>query len=355
VWNEPNFPSWLYPQRKRVGRHGLVPASPRLYRNLVEAAYHGLASTGHASDEILLGETAPLGAGLRPRRRPLSKTMAPLMFLRELYCLNRRYRSYRGRAARRRGCPTNAAARGRFVATHPGLFNATGWAHHPYSIASKPTWKDRYRDAVTLGSLRRLTRALDRVFFRWREHDPRPVYITEYGYQTNPPDRYVGVSWLRQAVWMSWAEYLAFRNPRVASFAQFLLVDDAPRRRYKRRDKRRWGTWQSGLMTTAGKEKPSFEEFRRPIHVTPTRARRGRAARVFGLYRTAAADTPVDAQIQFAGADGSWTTLNTVTVTNRRGYLLTRVRPPGSGWIRILWTDPVDGSGVPTRAERIRR
>ena len=45
---------------------------------------------------------------------------------------------------------------------------------------------------------------------------------------------------------MSWAEYLAFRNPRVASFAQFLLVDDAPFRRYRRRDKRRWGTWQSG-------------------------------------------------------------------------------------------------------------
>ena len=34
------------------------------------------------------------------------------------------------------------------------------------------------------------------VVFRWRQRDPRPVYITEYGYQTNPPDRYVGVSGL---------------------------------------------------------------------------------------------------------------------------------------------------------------
>src|SRR3954470_14026803 len=354
-WNEPNFPSWLGPQWKRVGRRAYRPISPTLYRRLVDAGWLGLQGTTHAGDVILLGETAPYGPH-DPKRPGVKGLMAAPMFLRELYCVNKRYRPYRGRAARVRACPTTAASRRRFRATHPALFEATGWAHHAYSLQRPPTFKGRRRDAAPLGALYRLTRALDRSQFRWgAESAEWPIWITEYGYQTLPPDPYRGVSWGRQASWMSWGEYLAYRNPRVDSYAQFLLVDDAPKKGLRRRDKRRWVTWQSGFITLGGQIKPSMDEFRRPIHVTPARAHRGRSARVFGLLRTAPYDTPIDARIEFARSGGPWQALASTTVTNARGYLLQRVRPPGTGRIRIVWTDPTSGSAVVSRAQRIVR
>lgn len=155
---------------------------------------------------------------------------------------------------------------------------------------------------------------------------------------------------------MSWAEYLAFRNPRIDSFANFLLVDDKPRTRYGPHNWKRWLTWQSGFFMADGQPKPALHEFQRPIHVTPTRARRGRSARVFGLFRTAPYATPIDARIEFASSGGGeWQTLASVTVTNGRGYLLKRVHPPGSGRIRIAWTDPTTGTDVVSRAQRIVR
>jgi hypothetical protein len=188
------------------------------------------------------------------------------------------------------------------------------------------------------------------VHFRWGEAGDWPVWITEYGYQTLPPDPFRGIPWRRQAAWMSWAEYLSYRNRRVASFSQFLLVDDAPRSGYSRRDPRRWVTWQSGLVTTGGDVKPAYHEFRRPIHVTPRRTTRRRGVRVFGLYRPAASGDAVPARIEFRRPGGDWNALASLTPTDRQGYLLARVRPPSSGVLRIVWTDPGTGSPVATRA-----
>ena len=83
IWNEPNYPSWLWPQWRRAGGiRGRVPNSPRLYRRLMDAAYSGLTRSGHKDDTILLGETAPGGAG--------GVGINPVPFVRELYCLNSR-------------------------------------------------------------------------------------------------------------------------------------------------------------------------------------------------------------------------------------------------------------------------
>ena len=355
IWNEPNFPGWLRPQWKRLGRRSYRALSPGIYRRLVDSAWAGLSSTGHADDVVLLGETAPYGPH-NPRRPGVEGLISPLVFVRELYCLDRRYRPFRGRGARARGCPTSAASRRRFRAVHPGLFEATGWAHHGYSLQQPPTFRGRRSDAAPLGAIDRLTRVIDRSQSHWGFVGGNwPIWLTEYGYQTKPPDPYRGVSWARQASWMSWAEYLAYGSPRIDAFSNFLLVDDGPRVKYSKRDKRYWLTWQSGFVTQAGEVKPSLEEFRHPIHVTPGRAHRGRTARVFGMYRTAPYDTPIQARIEFAGAGGPWQTLLSTTVTNARGYLLRRVRPPGSGRIRIVWTDPLSGSPVATRAQRIWR
>ena len=334
VWNEPNFPSWLFPQWRRDGRR-LVPAAPRRYREIVGAAWKALSATGHEDDSFLLGETAPGG------ERKLRRGVPALIFLRELYCLNRGYRPYGGRAARLRGCPTSAAERASFVRDHPGLFEADGFAHHPYNRYYRPTYHHPDRDAVTIGDLPRLTRALDRVMFRWGGRAGMKVWLTEHGYQTDPPDPTARVSPFRAGLYIAEADFIAYRNPRVASTAQFLLFDDAPRRRYPRRKRRiYWGTWQSGLFTEFGRPKPALDFFRFPIAVT---GRSGPSVRVWGEYRPDDAETlGARIELQPFGQD-EWETVHETTVRGPRRYVDTRVTLPAAGRVRIVWTEEDTG------------
>jgi hypothetical protein len=303
----------------------MVPAAPAHYRRLVDSAYLGLDATGHGEDTILIGETAPRGV---KNPKQLGKAMMPAEFARELFCLKGSYRPYTGKAARVRGCPVTGAERARFTSDHAGLFRAQGWAHHPYSLDSGtwrvPTWRHPLRDNVSIGSLDRLTRTLDRSTRAWTRSSPRKaIWMTEYGYQTTPPDPTAGVSPGRQGRLGAWGESLAYRNPRVASFAQFLLFDDKPLAGLPESDPRRWVTWQSGLLTAEGQSKPHFDDFRLPLHV----ASRGRMARVFGIFRPAVTDTALTAEIQFAPSGGPWRALRTMTVTNPR----VQVAPRRSG------------------------
>ena len=139
---------------------------------------------------------------------------------------------------------------------------------------------DPLADDATLSGIPRLTRTLDRAIRAYGKHTELPVWMTEYGYQTDPPDKTIGVPFARQVAWLDDADFLAFRNPRIASFAQFLLFDDGPLTQYKPGDPRYWGTFQTGLVTGAGKHKPSYEAFKHPISVSRARAGRAPAARV---------------------------------------------------------------------------
>jgi hypothetical protein len=329
VWNEPNHGGWLTPQ---WNGSPLVPQSPRIYRGLLDAAWSALQNTGHGSDTILLGETAP--RGLNPG---LTRGLHPLRFVRELYCLDSKLQPYTGEAAKQRGCPESFDAAG-FVAAHPALFGASGWAHHPYSLTTSPRTRDKNSDDATLSGIPRLTRTLDRAFAAYGQNKQLPIWMTEYGYQTSPPDPTIGIPFSRQASWLDAATFLAFRNPRLVSFAQFLLVDDGPIRQYKPDDPRYWGTFQSGVITLQGKHKPSYESFKRPISISPTRAKRGRKLRVFGQLRPAADGQRLTAEIQFAPRGSkSFAGVARITVGNQRGFLDTLVRATRSGSYRIQW------------------
>jgi hypothetical protein len=329
IWNEPNHGGWLTPQ---WDGSPLVPQSPRIYRGLVDGAWAALQGTGHGADSILIGETSP--AGLNPG---LTRGLHPLRFIRELYCLNGKLHPLKGKTATARGCPSKVN-RAAFVAAHPGLFGATGWAHHPYSLTTAPPVRDRNRDDATLSGIPRLTRTLDRAFRVYGKSKKLPVWLTEYGYQTDPPDPTIGVSFARQASWLDDATYLAYRNPRIASFAQFLLVDDGPIKQYKPTDPRYWGTFQSGLITLQGKHKPAYESFKRPISIAPSRVRRGAKVRVFGQLRTAADGARLTATVQFrARGSKKWSRAAVVSVRNARGFFSTRVTARRSGSYRISW------------------
>src|SRR5439155_21429097 len=104
-----------------------------------------------------------------------------------------------------------------------------------------------------------------------------PLYLTEFGYQTNPPDRF-GVSWAQQAAYLDEAEFETYVNPMVRTLSQFLLRDDGGDIGL---------TFQSGLLTHAGARKPSYDAFELPVYLPQTRFAPGHSLRVWGLARCA--------------------------------------------------------------------
>ena len=336
IWNEPNMPGWLTPQSHEDDTS--LPASPHVYRALADEMYRGLRESGHGSDTILLAETAPRGA----RERAVTQSLAPLLFIRELYCLDGRFRPFTGEAAARRDCPDGGAG---FRAAHPVLFDASAFAHHPYAFDAPPGRSDANKNHVTLADFGRLTRTLDRAVGSHGSDRRYKVWLTEYGYQTDPPDPYLGWPWKTQARFLAQAEWLAYRRPRVRSTAQFLLNDDSPRRDYPMEDPKHWGTFQTGLRTADGEKKTAYAGYQRPIFVE----RRGSRVLVFGLYRPA--DEAVEAAVEFKPSGGDWKTIYR-THTNPRGYIVLRREARRSGAFRISFQSG-DGT-VRTRAARVR-
>ena len=310
LWNEPNQSGWLTPQWR-----GRFERAPALYRALARAGWSALADTGHRGDTVLVGDTAPKGLSSRGVKRFLT----PLAFVRALYCVDRRLHRLREAAARGRDCPVGGPQA--FVRANPALFAPTGYAHHPYNLLEPPASRPRDHDFVTIGSLDRLTRTLDRILRAYGVRRKLPLYLTEFGYQT-PPDAF-GVGFAVQAAWLNQSEYIAARNPRVRTLGQFLLYDDGPPV---------GSTFQSGLRGHDGRRKPSWAAYRVAVWLPRERVRRGRSLTVWALLRAAPRSS---ARIAYRVGSGAWTTLATVRARTGRGELTARVRPPASGQLRV--------------------
>jgi len=338
IWNEPNQPGWLTPQWTATGAHGrYVEAAPRIYRNLLDAAWSALQQTGHGKDTILIGDTAPKGLNVVGTTRAIKA----MHFIRLLYCLGDRYHLLRGARATQVGCPPTPR-RAAFRAAHPALFEATGWAHHPYELIFSPSIAPKDPDFVTIANLPRLTNGLTRALGAWGRHrrgGGMPLYLTEFGYQTNPPDP-TGVTWSQQAAYLDQSEFIAYANPNVRTLSQFLLHDDAPGPGGD------YGaTFQSGLETNAGAVKPSFSAYRLPIYLPQTTFARRASLRVWGMLRAAPNGKAQQVAVEFRATHGTgWRRLRLLATDGGRGYLDRRVRLPGSGAVRLDWQGTVSRS-----------
>ncbi len=288
VWNEPNLYSWLSPQRAKG-----VPRSPSIYRRLYLAGHAGLSASGHGDDRILIGELMPRGGSSRRKIRPL-------VFLREMVCLDSRYRQYRGRAARRRGC------------SRVGRIPTSGLAYHPYTLRGGPKRNERAGGDAAIGQLDRVTKTLDALANRGKLPKRLRIWITEFGYQTRPPDPVFGVRLKRAAGFMDLSEWIAFRNRRVASYSQYTITDDPPRD--GGRPFQRWSTWQSGLRFSDGRPKPRvYDAFRLPFLV---RSLGGNVVELFGGGRGGAGQV---ARVEAKRRGGRYRVVASMT-TNRAGY-----------------------------------
>jgi hypothetical protein len=363
IWNEPNQPGWLTPQLVPGGGGRLIERAPTIYRQLVDAAYAGLAATGHGSDTILVGETAPKGLntkGLPPcsavRQASIcTGSIKPLHFIRQLYCLDDRYRPLRGSAATVRGCPVDAAGTARFARDHPGLFQASGWAHHPYELIFAPNRPPTDPDFVTIASLGRLTDALQRILAAYGEDRPGglPLYLTEFGYQSKPPSP-IGVSLNLQAAYLNQSEFIAYTNPHVRTLSQFLLRDDSLRPGTTALA-RVGASFQTGLEYHSGKRKPAYASYRLPVYLPARAVRRNRRLRVWGFVRLAPYGAAETVQVQLRRQHGrAFRTIATVPTDGRRGYVDARVRIPASGSLRLAWTRPGARQVIYSRSVGVR-
>ena len=197
VWNEPNQRRWLN------------PASPTVYvTRLLNPAYEAIHD---ASPDALVagGVTAPRGG---------TGGVSPVRFIRGM-----------GRAGAR----------------------LDAYAHNPYALAPRETpWSGGcgHCETITMATIGRLVNETRKAF------GPVRLWLTELGYQSNPPDRLLGVPPETQATYVAAAAYLAWATPRVDMLIQYLYRDEPALDR-----------WQSGLETVKGVVKPAMAAARAPL------------------------------------------------------------------------------------------
>jgi len=174
VWNEVNASFFFQPQWK--DRPGGEALSPVLYRKMVNdfaAAVHGVDPT----DLVVAGSLYPFLLD-----RPTGQAIPPLEFLRDLFCLTKRLRVIPG-------------------CGEPVHFDVL--SHHPYT-SGDPLHPVLGPDSVSIGQLPKMARLLRAAVRQGRVISRGPVgfWVTEFGWDTNPPDPQ-GVPIALQARWIS--------------------------------------------------------------------------------------------------------------------------------------------------------
>lgn len=210
IWNEPNWKSWLGP----------IASQASLYRGLYTKGYAAIKQADPRA-KVLIAETSP------SQRAGFSQS--PLAFLRGITCVNAKYK-------KTRSCPA---------------LKADGYAHHPYDFNHAPNFQGKNPDDVTIGTLSRLTKALDKLSragrLRQNGGGRMPIYLTEYGYFSSG---HRAVKTSLRTKWLKQAYSIALANGRVKSQLQYLLI--APPRKSSS------AFFNLALLTTQGKKYPTY-------------------------------------------------------------------------------------------------
>src|SRR5947208_1483686 len=107
----------------------------------------------------------------------------------------------------------------------PRTLRADGYAHHPYEFKHAPNYRYPGSDNATMGSIKNLTHALDRLkkarVLKPNRGSHMPLYFTEYGYFASGKRK---IADSKRARWLPQAFAMALKMPRVKEMLQYLLV-----------------------------------------------------------------------------------------------------------------------------------
>jgi hypothetical protein len=325
IWNEPNQSEFLQPQWKQTPS-GPVAESPHIYRGMYDDAYAQIKAVDPA-DKVLIGATAANGS-----TTPGRGNVAPIDFVKGLACVDQNLQ------------PLN-------IPECKGYqpLQADGFANHPYSLNTTPATSSSDPEDVPLADTSRLETLLHLLHFDGRITTDPPLYDTEYGYDTNPPDPYAPFSPAQQAEFVGWSTYLAWRDPDTVMFGQFLLQDSTPGPG-KPGSRQYWSPYQTGLYYANGQPKPAAQAYRvtlwaqrilgpiSPLILLFGRVPAGTAGRqivqVQSMSPSATAWTPVQTLLPSCAGQAEF-------LTNRDGYFLTTTAQLGATTTyRLAWLDP---------------
>ncbi len=265
IWNEPNQRRWLRPTSPRVYVQRLL--------NPAVAAIHR-ASPG---SKVAGGVTAPRGS---------TGGVSPVAWIAGM------------------------------AAAHAHM---DAYAHNPYPLRRNETPTSGgcgHCETITMATLPRLLTDVRHAFGLHMR-----IWLTEYGYQTNPPDHLLGVSYRQQARYLSEAALRVYEAPRVDVLIHYLV-----------RDEPNVARWQSGLVAISDLEKPAYRAFRFPL---AERSRRGSRTTLWGQVRPGGRAT----YRLLRYANGHWHSVGGNRRTNRRGYLSRVVRAHPGEQFRIWVPD----------------
>ena len=264
---------------------GALPAqaSPAAYvRRVLDPAYASLHSASRAN-RVAGGETSP---------RITPSGMSPLSFMRGMHAAHARLDAY---------------------------------AQHPYSVDRRET---PFQTTCSLCGYFTMARIATIRADVTQYFGAKPLWLTEYGYQTNPPDRLLGVSYALQATYIGEAALHVWEQPGVTMLIQFLV-----------RDEPSIGGWQSGLFTARGARKPAFYAFALPL---AERARHSSQVVLWGQVRPGSGRRAYALQRAVAGR---WSAVGGTGRTDANGtFTRTVALPPGS---RVRIWAPTPGWASP--------
>jgi len=191
------------------------------------------------------------------------------------------------------------------------------YAHNPYPLRrfeTPTTGACGHCETITMATIDRLLREVGNAFGGKR------IWLTEYGYQTNPPDRLLGVSPALQARYLADAAYRAYRTPYVDMLIQYLYKDEPSAAR-----------WQSGLVTSGGSAKVSRRAAILPLAQA---SRRGLRTAVWGQVRP---DQGRQRYVLQQFRDGRWRSVGGPRTTTSRGFLFRTLRAGEGSKLRIWY------------------
>jgi hypothetical protein len=235
IWNEPNQVRWLRPTTATIYTFRLL--------NPAYAAIHSVIPGA----QVAGGGTAPRGS---------TGGVSPVAWIAGMHAAHARLDAY---------------------------------AHNPYPLDPKRetplTGGCGHCTTITMATI---TRLVTLVGHDW---PTARIWLTEYGYQSNPPDRLLGVTRAQQAEYVGEGAYAAYRAPKVDMLLQFLYRDEPILARF-----------QSGLVTLTNAVKPAYAAFQLPLAQISSTT-------LWGQLRAPAAGTTARIEKQVGSR---WQTLATV-------------------------------------------
>src|SRR5579862_709640 len=262
VWNEPNT------------RVFSVPVSPSLYvKNLLNPAYAAL-HRANGANKVAGGVTSP---------RQTASGMSPTAFAEGMRAAHAKLDAYAANP-------------------YPGTKVETPF-HDPCSWCK----------TLNMSRLPQIRALVTRLFGASKQ-----LWLTEYGYQTNPPDSILGVSYAKQAQYIGEAALRVWEQPGATVLIQFLVQDEPS-----------IGGWQSGLYTKNGVAKPSRNAFVLPL---AEMSRSGTRTVLWGQVRPGSGPRTYTIQ---RWSSGHWVNVGGSKRTGAAGTFRVTVNVPAGTKVRV--------------------